>query len=298
MCVDSLQLLQEPAEKARAVSFMVAGYPQRDQLFYLETLAGMLESEEKGQDLIVVEAIGHGQRIGAALGQQLPGRAALIWPLRAIDEGAAPVLLQRVLEELRRCEVALVQALFDVDRSEQAAVFLAAGFHDAGTLVYMAADEEVFPDTIPMTDLDFDIVDPSDPELAQVIEASYRGSLDCPAIDGWRAMNDIVEGYLKTGVHRPELWRLVRRQEETVGCLLLADFPEQARGELVYLGIRPEYRGRGWGLLITRWALHLARQQGWKHVILAVDSANGPAKRLYQDAGFQDVLEKRVLVYR
>jgi len=292
----SVRLLDNPHDMARAVSLLVAGYPPPEQAGYLETLAQIVGTPKATQELVVVEACRDDRRIGVALAQILPGKAALFWPLQAATEDLKRALLTCALEELRRREVVVAQALLDVD--DDANFFLQAGFQDAGELVYMLADQSVFPAQAPSGELTIELADPADPELAEVIEATYRGSMDCPLVDGWRDVWDVIEGYRGTGTFRPELWRLVRRGNEAVGCLLMADFPAQAQGELVYLGVRPEFRGRDWGLEITRWGLHEGRKWGWEQVVLAVDMANEPARRLYERAGFEGRIRRRLLIRR
>ena len=71
-----------------------------------------------------------------------------------------------------------------------------------------------------------------------------------------------------------------------MGCLLVNLHPDVNHAEIVYLGLIPEVRGRGWGLLLTRRAQQLARERHCERVVLAVDAANEPAARLYADAGF------------
>jgi hypothetical protein len=69
--------------------------------------------------------------------------------------------------------------------------------------------------------------------------------------------------------------------------LLLADHPDDDQWELVYMGIIPAARGRGWGLQITRHAQWLTGCAARRRLILAVDAANQPAVAMYAAAGFQ-----------
>lgn len=294
----TIALLRDPAEMAKALSLLVGGFPKGEQPGYLDTLARLVASPSATRDLVVVEAREGDQRRGVVLAQCLAGRAALIWPVRASEETLAVGLLESALKELRSRGVIVAQALAMPDRSDEARPFQIAGFADGGELVYMAATQEAFLSEPPKSEVAFDIVSPDDPELARVVAETYQGSLDCPLVDGWRTIEDVLAGYLATGTHRPELWRLLRRQGEAVGCLLLSDFPEHQQGELTYLGISPRYRGHGLGLIATRWTLHFAHQTNWQQVLLAVDAQNEPARRVYRDAGFHEVTTRRLLARR
>jgi mycothiol synthase len=294
----SIVLLHDPAKIAKGLSLLVSGFPAAEQPGYLDTLARLVCRPAAAEELVVCEAREGTQRTGIALAQLLAGRAALVWPVRASEQGVAAKLLDNVLHELRLRGMIVAQALTTRDQPQEAVLFHDVGFADGGELLYMVATEEAFLSEPPRSDLEFDIVSPNDPELARVVADTYQGSLDCPVVDGWRTIDDVLAGYLATGTHRAELWRLMRRGGEPVGCLLLSDFPEHMQGELTYLGICPQYRGQGLGLAATRWLLHFARETAWQQVLLAVDAQNQPARRLYQDAGFREVTVRRLFARR
>jgi ribosomal protein S18 acetylase RimI-like enzyme len=294
----TIALLRDSAEMAKALSLLVSGFPKNEQTGYLDTLARLVGSAAAEKELVVVEARDEQQRTGVALAQVLAGRAALIWPVRASDETLSIRLLERAIEELRSRGVIVAQALATPDRPDEGRPFQSAGFADGGELLYMAATDEAFLPQPPDSDVAFEIVSPDDPELARVVAETYRGSLDCPLVDGWRTIDDVLAGYLATGTHRPKLWRLLRRRGVAVGCLLLSDFPEHQQGELTYLGIDPQHRGQGLGLIATCWTLHFAAETKWQQVLLAVDAKNGPARSIYRDAGFHEVTVRRLLARR
>jgi len=98
-------------------------------------------------------------------------------------------------------------------------------------------------------------------------------------MDGLRSMDDVVEGYRKTGVFHPSRWMLLRSDGVDVGVMILADHPQNDQWELVYLGLTPEARGRGFGQEATAFATRLALGARRSQMVLAVDRRNGPARR-------------------
>ena len=132
--------------------------------------------------------------------------------------------------------------------------------------------------------------------FAQLVDATYQDTLDCPAVNGVRSVEDVLQGYQATGHFDPQRWFIVRHQGEDVGCLILTDYPELATWELIYVGLVPAARGRGWGLSVVRHALWLCGQASRNRLILAVDAANEPALRIYAAAGFQSWDQKSVYV--
>jgi len=98
-------------------------------------------------------------------------------------------------------------------------------------------------------------------------------------------------------VYRPENWLFVRHEGEDVGVLLLADHPKGRHWELMYMGIVPEYRGRGWGRQIAHYAQWLARGARAERLLVAVDAKNRPAANVYRSTGFE-IWELRAVYVR
>ena len=129
--------------------------------------------------------------------------------------------------------------------------------------------------------------------FAQAILASYRQSLDCPALNGVRNIEDIVAGHKAGGDFDPRNWyRSVRTginrtgtAESPLGVLLLSKLPRGESAELVYLGLAPHVRGRGLGDWMMRQAFTTAASMGVARLSLAVDSINAPALKLYYRFG-------------
>src|SRR5215204_2876069 len=149
----SIALLHDPAEMAKGLSLLVSGFPVAEQPGYLDTLARLVSRPAAAQELVVCEAREGAQRTGIALAQVLAGRAALVWPVRAMEQGVAATLLDRVLDELRSRGVIVAQALTTPDQPQEAETFHKAGFEDGGELMYMVVTEEAFLSESPRTDI-------------------------------------------------------------------------------------------------------------------------------------------------
>jgi len=167
------------------------------------------------------------------------------------------------------------------------------GFSHAADLLYLTADASRDPAEPPQLPFELEAFTPSAKQrLIDVIQRTYIGTLDCPQLDGLRKTADVIDGYQFVGEFRPELWFLVRHGTEDVGCLLMNLHPDVQHAEIIYLAVTPEVRGRGWGVLLAKFALWLARQTKSDRAVLAVDAANKPAVRMYAVAGF-DVFDRR-----
>jgi ribosomal protein S18 acetylase RimI-like enzyme len=238
--------------------------------------------------------------VGAIRSSAPAGRAATVSRPKARPgepEATARALVEHAVRALEAQGVQLVQAVVESDRRSDIDRFVACGFRHVADLLYLVSSAAAFPDAPPANELAFVAYDTAGPaRLARVVERTYEGSLDCPALEGARDVNDVLAGYRASGPFDPGRWLLVRQGGEDVGCLLLADDLPGEQWELVYMGVVPEARGRGLGLAMARHAQWMARCAQRKRLVLAVDEANLPAKRAYAAAGFVSWDARSVLV--
>jgi ribosomal protein S18 acetylase RimI-like enzyme len=229
-----------------------------------------------------------------------PGRHAAVWPPR-LAAGQSPdtarQLLAAALAFLGGRLVRLVHAALARDTGDDVRVLTEAGFTHVADLLHLVSLADRFPDSPPAAHLVFEPVRPVDfDRLGRLLEATYAQTLDCPALNGLRLARDVLDGYRATGSFDPNRWFIVRDdqfagdvaagQPGDAGCLLLTDHPEAGHWELMYMGLAPAARGRGWGLDMVRHAQWLTRQSGRQRLVLAVDAANAPAIAAYAAAGF------------
>jgi mycothiol synthase len=228
---------------------------------------------------------------GSILVQVQPGRSALLWPPRTID-GEPPQtpgkLLATAIQDLARIDLRMVQVLMPTDAGYDADLLRGAGFRHFSDLLYLACPESEFPSAPPSSGLEFYAIQgENDQRFGALVEATYEGTLDCPAVNGLRCIEDVLLGYRATGIYDPHGWLIVRRQGENIGCLIVTDYPQFETRELIYMGLLPAARRQGHGLAIVRHALWQAATARRQRLVLAVDAANEPALRMYAAAGFQ-----------
>jgi mycothiol synthase len=285
----AIAVVAEPMHAA-AAELLVGRLPPEDRCAQADALLEALRRGEVPADGLLGAWRGD-ELVGAVFAQLQPGRTAVVW-LPGLVEGEPPATSSRLLRAatdwLSGREVRLAQVIL-ADATEADRVLMAeCGYGHLADLLYLVCLPVEFPRRPPDGPLEFEPCrEDNYVRLAAVVEATYRQSLDCPALDGLRPMKEVLEGYRSAGACGSELWRIACHEGRDVGCLLVADHPEQGNCELVYMGVVPAARGRCWGEALARLAQWLTRQAGRDRLVLAVDAENEPAIRVYAAAGFQ-----------
>jgi len=178
-----------------------------------------------------------------------------------------------------------------------------AGFTMISTLSYLARPNgPVVAPSDPPAGIRFesfaslDDLDEGDRLLCDVLDASYRSTLDCPELCGLRRTEDVIDSHRAVGVWDPSTWWLVFEDRQPLGCALFNPCPTQHTIELVYLGLRPEIRGRGIGKALLAHALRAVSKRPERRVTCAVDDRNSPAMSLYHSVGFAPFAHRAALV--
>ena len=235
-------------------------------------------------------------RAAALLVVQHDGKAVL-WPPRAADDGAYDAVLRTAAREARTVGGVRLVTFLDPAADAEIAALTARGFTEAAVFHDLRRSlNEPLPAKRPAA-LRSTIYDTgSHPRFAAAVSDSHRGSLDCPALRDDQTAEQDLAAWRATGRFTPHLWRVVRVDGRDAAVLVAAAHEDEAAAELLYLGVAPDFRGRGLGAALTADLLHAAAAEGLGEVRLAVDRANGPAVALYDRLGFRRIGEQVLLV--
>jgi mycothiol synthase len=237
-----------------------------------------------------------------------PGRTAMLFtppaPQNQACHAAAREALRQMAGELGGRGVALAQVLLEPSDSHLRVLLESAGFTAISELLYLqgAVNRRAAPPDLPAGFSWLTYLPRTHGLFARAIAGSYEGSLDCPALNGRRDIEDIIAGHRSTGAFDPRHWMLLCRSEpgedqSPLGVVLLNRTPGTETMELVYLGLVQEARGRQLGQILMRQAMATAGSAGCTNMALAVDAANDPALRLYHQHGLE-YLSSRLVVVR
>lgn len=231
-----------------------------------------------------------------------PGRTAMLFVPNLSEHpqaaGAAVLCVHAALADASAAGVVLVQSMLDPQDTLGRETLAQAGLTELATLSYMERRPPLVGPTTALPE-GLALVSYSaarHEQFKETIASTYRDTLDCPALSGLRDIDDVIAGHKAVGPFEPALWQLLLEGAKPVGVLLLSAVPARNALELVYLGLIPEARGRGYGQLLMNRTLSLATRRACALATLAVDSSNVPALRLYRHSGYWRVAERLAMI--
>ncbi len=304
----SLKIKLEPLTPGSApLALAMQCWPEAERAAQLESLRQLTLADSGG--FLLLSGWRGGTLAAALLAQQLPGKAATLWPAQLEASETDQSVAQQLLTEAERLLAAggahLCQALLPQGPGQTSAQLAAAGYENPANLLYMTCEPQHFPAIAPA--FPGFILRPFQPgketELAELIDETYVGTQDCPSLNGLRSTLDVVAGYQHVGEFLPERWLILESTapdsfRKHAGCLLLARHAPHHTMELIYVGVTPAFRKQGVGRKLTQQAQWLAAQDQCERLVLAVDAANEPAIAMYSAAGFWAWEERAIWVKR
>jgi len=277
----------DPAAQADALRLLHEGLPEDQQTPLVQALDSVRGEGYTPAFSGLMVATDDAQRLQGAVWTQLtPGRTAVVWPPASANP-AAEALMRATALFLNQQGVVLAQILASPDAPLGPELLAAGEFHRLADLAYLTVEAPYFPAEQPRSELQFQSHAGEHPaRLGALLERTYESSLDCPALNGVRSAADVLEGYAAQGGFAADRWFFVGNDHQDMGLLILTEHSSNQSWELVYMGVVPEARGRGFGWQIVQFALWQARCAGAQRVVLAVDQTNQPALSMYGRAGF------------
>lgn len=243
-------------------------------------------------------AIQAGKIVSAILPVISPGRTMLLLcPSPGLGhpaDNATARLVDPVCRYGQEKGVELAQSLVDPSDTALGAILTEGGFSPMAELYYLHAQPAPGTPFPPLPEgMSWINYSPeTHATFGRAILDSYQNSLDCPALNGRRDIEDIVAGHQASGSFDPGLWFLLREGEKSLGVLLLSESARSDAVELVYLGLCPAARGRKLGELMMRQTFAMVASRNLPRLCLAVDSLNTPALKLYYRHGMNRIASK------
>lgn len=304
----------EPATGERiqpALELLFSEWPAAARAQRIAEIQQEIEADEfDPQDLLLAEF--DDQLIGVQLTILRDDDVGMVWPpvvdrplLKRINGPAAEIVEDELLAETAReldAEDAWIgQALLEPNQLREHAAMQRNGFARMTELRFFErplTDGTSWPKRATSSPLSYETFHRAKNQLAfvKVLEATYRGSLDCPEFNGVRDGEQSLKNHEAAGSFNPDMWRLYRREGVDVGILLMTERPEQQAWEVLYLGAIESARGCGIGRAMLIDALDAAREANVERLLIVADARNIPAVSLYESLGFQSVATRVAFV--
>jgi len=280
--------IAQPAEQREACELVFSELASEQRA---AQVAQLLESATAEADLDgLLVAVRSGRIVGATWANMQPGRIAYVWAAQICEkeaEDTADRLLAAAVDFCARRNARLAQTLVESERQIARLRFERAGFCLLTELMYLMSFEKDPSAQAVSADLSFEpYTEASLGRLQEVLERTYERTLDSPELNGVRDVGEILAGYRAIGRFDPKHWLIATHAGRDIGCVLLAEHPSEHTFELVYMGLVPDVRGRGWGLEVVRKSQQLAQSRQSARLVLAVDARNEFALHTYFAAGF------------
>ncbi|HBJ38134.1 MAG TPA: hypothetical protein DDZ51_25945 [Planctomycetaceae bacterium] len=261
---------------------------------------------------------------GVAIAIRQPANSATLLAFQVVRDASSGEVLAPLVERLSQTGVTFIQSGCDDDG--QANVLAAGGFEPLANLVMMSLEADQFavaresaggkparcdaPAAVTWFDLD-QLGDNWMTRLNDVAGRTFIDTQDCPRLSDFRTAAEIVQGYAEATHFDRRLASLMRVDGDWAGCLILTLHPGTARTEslshdaqtsppeagaveLTYMGLVPEYRGKGLARQLLAKTICSAQANGASRVVLAVDRDNRPASAIYQRLGWREVIGEMV----
>ena len=234
-------------------------------------------------------------RVAGAYMMLLGARVAAVAGVRAIDNysNRAVALLGQLVADVRSQGVVQIQAILNSDDSVATEIVEHAGFLPLADLQQLVLPIRVY-EHLPNVALPSGLQWTAASQLprARVVQAiahTFIETLDCPELNGLRTPEDVLDGFLDgQSLEQQDEWWMLEGGDKLIGCVLVSRMANGA-AELVYMGLGPTSRGRGYGRLLIEQAIVAAKRGRCETMVAAVDCSNWPATRLYLQAGFNEL---------
>ncbi len=192
----------------------------------------------------------------------------------------------------------LVQVLIEMTDHYRHELCLKSGFRSLTDLIYMyypaITPRQMSPLPSPYQWLTYE--PPHHDLFKQTINQTYQDSLDCPELNQLRNMDDVIDSHKAAGQFAPRWWKILLHNDEPAAVLLLNPLKSSDVLELTYMGLLPEFRGRGLSRMVLEEALHCIPLSNRRNLTLAVDCRNKPACQLYLNFGFEVIFRRTALI--
>lgn len=287
MSITVSQASPEEWPEASALIFNDAAEVDQDRQIreFLETI----KADQNGHKQLLV-ARENETLLGAGVLIFTDAATAFFWPPFTSRTDCASALLQEMAARIDQSEVSIGQALLEPGQLNLRRLLTQNGFPHLTNLLFMRHPLTNVPsqgllETEHIQCVPFD-EQTNRPRFLKMLDQTHRFSFDCPALNHCRTAEESLESHRSSGDSDQKHWYLFQHDNTDLGVLLLSEHRADQLWEVVYMGVAPEQRGKGYGAAFIEFGLQQALAHHQSALMLAVDHKNSYAIKIYEDSGF------------
>lgn len=277
------------AEQWEASAFIFADTPVAERETQIHEFLSSITSDHMDHNPILIARESE-TLVGVGILVFTDSATAFIWPPFTKRNDCAKAILQEMVKRIDHSDVSIGQSLLDPGQINQRRLLSQNGFPHLTNLIFMRHPLTEIIQSVPENEASLQWIkfDKSQnyQRFLDLLERTHQESHDCPKLNHIRTAEESLESHRSSGDSDEKHWYLFHREGIDLGVLLLSEHQEDQVWEVVYMGVSPEQRGKGYGSAFLRHGLREAKAQKQTAVILAVDHKNSYAIKIYEDMGF------------
>lgn len=289
--VITIRRAESSVEIKQALDLLQAHSAAQDRATQVEEALASGAASHPDEFMLLAER--RGQTVGSLLAIIRPGRTAFVWPPSVIAgdhaDAAADALLSECGRNLDAAGVVVGQALLESADFVGRDAFTRNGFPYLTTMHLLVRSlDDPIPPRFDGAWSGHSYTPDGHLRFAKLLERTCVASLDCSELHAVVRGDDALDLHRASGEFDPRFWLRVEVGTCDAGLVLVNPHPNLNACEVSYLGVVPEFRGKGLGRELLIEALHLSEQAGFSELFLAVDEKNHFARKVYHGLGFSE----------
>ncbi len=276
-------------EHSEASAFIFADAAEEERETQIQDFMKSISDGKSDQNQILI-ARESGTLTGVGILIFTDSATAFFWPPFTSSHDCSSAILQEMAKRIDRSKVSIGQALLEPGQMKHRRLLSENGFPHLTNLIFMKHSLRLENPTSILEEEHLECVRfdarQNRQRFLNLLDLTHQSSQDCPMLNQIRTAEESLESHRTSGDSDQKYWYLFQKNGVDLGVLLLSEHQDSNTWEVVYMGVAPEERGKGYGAVLIQHGLSEAKAHDQSAVILAVDHKNSYAIKIYERLGF------------
>lgn len=277
------------AEQSEASEFIFADAAETERETQIQEFLNSINSGELDHNQVLIARESE-TLVGVGVLLFTDSTTAFLWPPFTQRDDCADAILQEMAIRIDQSKASIGQSLLEPGQMNHRRLLSRNGFPHLTNLMFMRHPlTKMSQDTL-LNDMHLQWIKfdkhINRQRFLDLLELTHQSSHDCPALNQSRTAEESLESHRSSGDSDQNHWYLFHLNGVDLGVLLMTEHQNDNTWEVVYMGVAPEHRGKGYGAALIQHGLLEAQAHNQKAVVLAVDYKNSYAIKIYEELGF------------